>query len=89
MKCTRKELVSYSIKRYSPGDLVWSSEVIKEGAEAGVIVSSPDYNFNYEIAFSSCVRLVNEAFLHNTKSLAELYANNEWQRISIEKVHDR
>ena len=82
----RKEQMSYSIKRYNPGDLVWSSEGKKEGVRAGVVVNPPDFDFNYEIAFSGCVHLVNEAFLHNTKSLAELYAKNHWQRISIETV---
>ena len=60
--------MSYSTKRYRPGDLVWTSEISRDGVvEAGVIMSFPDPDFNYEIAFPKGVRLSNEAFLHKTK----------------------
>jgi len=82
--------VSYSTKRYRPGDLVWTSEISKKGLiEAGVIMSFPDPDFNYEIAFPRGVRLSNEAFLHKTKRLAELYAKNQWQNIPIENLSSR
>ena len=82
--------MSYSIKRYSLGDLVWSSDCAKIGVvEAGVIMSFPDLDFNYEIGFPSGVRLSNEAFLHKSKRLAELYAKNQWQNIPIENLSSR
>lgn len=82
--------MSYSTKRYILGDLVWSSERGKNGVvDAGVIMSFPDPDFNYEIAFPSGVRLSNEAFLHKTKRLAELYAKNQWQNIPIENLSSR
>ena len=52
-------------------------------------MSFPDPDFNYEIAFPSGVRLSNEAFLHKTKRLAELYAKNQWQNIPIENLSSR
>jgi len=52
-------------------------------------MSFPDPDFNYEIAFPRGVRLSNEAFLHKTKRLAELYAKNQWQNIPIENLSSR